>query len=114
LLYKEQGKDDQALGFFQETVRIRDQGQESEELATALNNLARVLRDQKRYSEAEPLYKRALAIREKAFGPNHESVAAVLRNYAILLKADNRAAEAKVLNARARKIEDASPDGPSQ
>jgi tetratricopeptide (TPR) repeat protein len=64
--------------FFQETVRIRDQGQESEELATALSNLARVLRDQKRYSEAEPLYKRALAIREKAFGPNHESVAAVL------------------------------------
>ena len=39
-----------------------------------LNNLAVLYRDQGRYAEAEPLYKRALAIREKALGPDHPDV----------------------------------------
>src|SRR5262249_12248641 len=39
--------------------------------ATALNNLARVYWRQGKYSEAEGLYKRALAIREKALGASH-------------------------------------------
>jgi len=84
-------------------------GPDSADLATALNNLARIYRDQKRYSEAEALYKRALSIREKTFGPQDESVAAVLRNYAILLRALERKDEAKLLDLRARKIEDAPP-----
>ena len=33
-------------------------------IAVCLNNLANLYRDQGRYAEAEPLYKRALAIRE--------------------------------------------------
>ena len=37
----------------------------------ALNNLAELYDGQGRYAEAEPLYKRALAIREKALGPDH-------------------------------------------
>ena len=41
----------------------------------SLNNLARLYDDQGRYAEAEPLYKRALAIREKALGPDHPDVA---------------------------------------
>ena len=36
-----------------------------------LNNLAELYRSQGRYAEAEPLYKRALAIEEKARGPEH-------------------------------------------
>ena len=42
----------------------------------ALNNLA-VLYEQGRYADAEPLYKRALAIYEKALGPDHPDVATV-------------------------------------
>ena len=36
--------------------------------------------DKGRYAEAEPLYRRALAIRETALGPNHDSVANSLNN----------------------------------
>ena len=41
----------------------------------ALNNLAALYDNQGRYAEAEPLYKRALAIQEKALGPDHPDVA---------------------------------------
>ncbi len=34
------------------------------------------------YAEAEPLYKRSLAIREKALGPEHPAVATSLNNLA--------------------------------
>ena len=43
----------------------------------SLNNLAALYRAQGRYAEAEPLYKRSLAIREKALGPDHPDVASV-------------------------------------
>ena len=43
----------------------------------SLNNLAELYRAQGRYADAEPLYKRSLAIREKALGPDHPDVATV-------------------------------------
>ena len=45
--------------------------------ATSLNNLAVLYAAQGRYAEAEPLYKRALGIREKALGPDHPDVGTV-------------------------------------
>ena len=50
----------------------------------ALNNLAVLYDNQGRYAEAEPLYKRSLAIREKALGPDHPDVATALNNLAEL------------------------------
>jgi len=41
-----------------------------------------VYRDLENYNEAEPLYRRALAIMEKALGPEHPSVAAPLKGLA--------------------------------
>ncbi len=38
-------------------------------MATDLNNLAELYRAQGKHTEAEPLYRRALAIVEKALGP---------------------------------------------
>jgi len=38
-------------------------------VATSLDNLAELYRAQSKYTEAEPLYQRALAIREKALAP---------------------------------------------
>jgi hypothetical protein len=46
-----------------------------------------LLRDQGDFAGAEPLYARALAIREKAFGPEHPDTAASLNNLAGLLYA---------------------------
>ena len=46
-------------------------GPEHPDVAAALNNLALRYKTQGRYVEAEPLYRRSLAIREKALGPEH-------------------------------------------
>ncbi len=59
---------------------------------------------QGKYGEAEPRYKRALAIWEKALGPEHPSVAQSLENYAALLRKTGRSAEAIKMKARAKAI----------
>ncbi|CAM9827635.1 unnamed protein product, partial [Ectocarpus fasciculatus] len=41
---------------------------------------------QGQYEEAEPLYRRSLAIDEKVYGPDHPAVATVLNNWAGLLE----------------------------
>ena len=73
-------------------------------LARSLNNLAAAYAAQEKYAEAEPLYRRALAILEKVRGPDHPDVATALSNYAALLQATNRGAEAAKLEARATAI----------
>ena len=62
-----------------------------------LNNLAGLYQAQGRYAEAEPLYRRSLAIREKALGPEHPDVGAALNNLAVLYRAQGRYAEAEPL-----------------
>src|SRR5215475_10689847 len=57
--------------------------------AVALNKLGIVYWKQGKYSEAEGLHKRALAIREKALGANHRDVGQTLHNLA-LVYADQR------------------------
>ncbi len=74
------------------------------DVATSLNNLALLYQDQGRYADAEPLYKRALAIAENVLGPEHPNVAPSLENYAILLRATGRTAEADKKEARAKAI----------
>ena len=54
---------------------------------------------------AEPLYKRALAIYEKALGPDHPHVAIHLNNLAVLYRKTDREAEAEKLEKRAAEIE---------
>ncbi len=71
---------------------------------TKLNNLAELYRAQGKYAEAEPLYKRALAIRENALGPHHQDVATSLNNLALLYRAQGRHAEAEPLYKRSLAI----------
>jgi tetratricopeptide (TPR) repeat protein len=54
--------------------------------ATVLNNLALLLENQGDLAAARPLYERALAIREKALGPEHPETATGLNNLASLLR----------------------------
>ena len=51
-------------------------GPEHPQVATSLNNLAELYQAQGKYGDAEPLYKRSLAIIEKALGPEHPQVTA--------------------------------------
>ena len=79
-------------------------GRDHPDVATSLNNLAGLYCAQERYAEAEPRFKRSLAIREKALGRDHPSVATALENYAMLLEETGRADEAERLNTRAKAI----------
>jgi CHAT domain-containing protein len=69
--------------------------------ATALDRRAADLSAQGRYTEAEPLFKRALEIRERALGPVHPDVASSLNRLAELYNAQGRFAEAGPLLERA-------------
>jgi tetratricopeptide (TPR) repeat protein len=73
-------------------------------VATSLNNLAELYRAQGQYAQAEPLYKRSLAITEKALGPDHPDVATILNNLAELYRATKRIVEAEKLEERAARI----------
>ena len=73
-------------------------------MATTLNNLAVLYQAQGKYADAEPLYKLALAIWEKALGPEHPHVATSLENYAALLRKTGRGNEAIRMKARAKAI----------
>jgi hypothetical protein len=57
-----------------------------------------------RLKTAKQLYRRVLAIREKALGPDHLDVADTLEHYAALLRKMNRDADADALDARAQAI----------
>ncbi len=76
-------------------------GPEDARLATSLNELGLVYSAQDKYAEAEPLFRRALAIREKALGPDHADVARTLNNLAALHRLQNQPAEAEPLIRRA-------------
>jgi tetratricopeptide (TPR) repeat protein len=60
-----------------------------------MNDVAVLLKEKALYAEAELLYRRALAICEKSFGPDHPNLATSLINLAQLLQRTNRLAEAE-------------------
>jgi hypothetical protein len=59
---------------------------------------------QRRYVDAEPLFRRALEIREMALGKDHPDLATTLNDYASLLRKTHRPSEASELFARAAQI----------
>jgi tetratricopeptide (TPR) repeat protein len=83
------------------TLHGKGQAQSQVEEAAILNEQARQYLDQGKYDEAEPLLKRALAIREKALGPDHPDTAQSLNNLALIYQAQEKYAEAEPLYKRA-------------
>ena len=79
-------------------------------VARDLNNLAWLLKDTNRLAQAELLFERALAILERALGPENPNVATCLENYAILLRNMGRTEEAAPLESRARAMRARAPD----
>jgi len=90
-------------------------GTVAEKTSRLLNHLALYLNARAEHLEAEPLMRRALAIDEKAYGPDHPDVARDLNNLAQLLQDTNGLAEVEPLYRRALAILMAGlgPDHPS-
>ena len=86
----------------------RVDGPDSPALAAGLDKLAALYQEHDRYGDAEPLYVRALAIREKSLGPEHPDVAASLNNLASLYLEQSRYGEAEPLHKRALAIREKS------
>jgi tetratricopeptide (TPR) repeat protein len=70
-------------------------------VAGTLNSLALLYVARGRYSEAEPLYRRALTIDETALGPEHPNMVSRFNNLADLYRVQGRYAEAEPLYKRA-------------
>jgi tetratricopeptide (TPR) repeat protein len=84
------------------------------EAARLLNQAAFYSQERGQYAEAEPLYKRSLAINEKALGPEHPHVATVLNNLALLYNVQGKYTEAEPLYKRSLAIDEKAlgPDHP--
>ena len=63
----------------------------------SLNNLAELYSIQGRYADAEPLYKRSLAIQEKVLGPDHPDVAQIAEQSGVSVQKQGRYADAEPL-----------------
>ena len=79
-------------------------GADQLDLASSLDGLAVVYDTEGKHAEADPLFKRSLAIKEKALGPNHPRLANFLQNYAAHLRATKHASEADQMEAREKAI----------
>ncbi len=104
---------------YQQALAIREAalGPEDPAVAVSLHNLASLCGDDERVAAAEggrseparcPLYRRALAIREAALGPDHPAVAETLLCLAREYIADGGKAEADALVRRALSIQEAA------
>jgi CHAT domain-containing protein len=75
-------------------------------VAHTLNNLAGVYEAQGKYADAEGLYRRALAIKEKALGADHPDVAQTLHNLALVYADQRKYADAEGLYRQALAIKE--------
>ncbi len=95
-----------AAGFGAKLIRLarKEFGEESTELATALNAHAQTVHALGRYADAEPLFRQALEIDAKTIGTKHPDHAINLNNLASLLQDMGRYDEAEPLYRQALEI----------
>ncbi len=89
-------------------IRRADEAGVTEPTARLMNDVGLLLKEKALHTEAEALYRRALAIDERSFGADHPKVAIRLNNLASLLQATNRLGEAEPLMRRALAIDERS------
>ncbi len=88
-------------GLFREALREVEQfGETDVRLTLVLNNLANLYHNQKKYAQAEPLYRWALAIREARLSPTHLLVAQSLNTLATLCRDQGQYGEAEAFIKR--------------
>jgi tetratricopeptide (TPR) repeat protein len=89
-------------------------GKDTPETADVLIDLADLLGELPMFAEAEALAKRALKIRETAFGRNALEVRVPLDSLGMIYRQQGRFAEAEPLLRRALAIVEASPDADAE
>jgi tetratricopeptide (TPR) repeat protein len=82
-------------------VRAAEKGRESALLALALHHLALIYFAQRKYAEAEPLFRRSLAVTESVLGKSSPELASCLAHYAQSLSAAGRLQDAEEQYQRA-------------
>eukprot|EP00752_Nemacystus_decipiens_P009200 g8218.t1 len=124
-LLQSQGKYAEAEALYERCQAIREKvlGPEHPDLATTLHGRAGLLQSQTptlktrllcyamhwiqgKYAEAEALYVRCQAIREKVLGPEHPAYATTLYSRAGLLQSQGKYAEAETLYERCQAIQE--------
>jgi tetratricopeptide (TPR) repeat protein len=96
-------------------ARRADEAGIAEPTSRIFDHIGTLLQGKARYAEAEPLFRRAVAISEKTPETSPNRLAVYFNDLALFLSVTNRPAEAEPLIRRALKIDEASfgPDHPN-
>ncbi|MGA0040359.1 MAG: tetratricopeptide repeat protein [Pirellulales bacterium] len=92
------GRDRQAEDVLQQATRV---------LMKNMRQSGRALEDQQKYDQAEQLFREALAISEKSYGPDHRETATCLDNLATCLRKQGRYVDAVTSCSRSLAIREA-------
>jgi tetratricopeptide (TPR) repeat protein len=84
---------------------IEERGMVFSEVGRLLNCIGCYLKERAQYADAEPLFQRALKIREQVLGLQHPDVATSLNNLATLYRAQGKYADSEPLYQRAAEID---------
>lgn len=107
-LYRDQGKNEQAISLFLRTLAIREDKLVSThpELAATLHELAILRQAQGHYHEAHILHKRALAVRIQTLGATHRETIDTRERLVALLLSMGRTEEVAQLDMLQSKQEE--------
>jgi tetratricopeptide (TPR) repeat protein/MinD-like ATPase involved in chromosome partitioning or flagellar assembly len=86
--------------------QVEDEEGSGPEFARLLGEVGDAFHRQARFSDAEPFFRRSLAIKTQSLGPDHPEIAESLNNLAALLSDTNRLGEAEPLYRRALLIDE--------
>ncbi|KAL2018281.1 hypothetical protein VTK56DRAFT_985 [Thermocarpiscus australiensis] len=70
-------------------------GKEHPDTLTSMNNLALVLRRQRKYKEAKQMHRQALQLREKVLGKEHPDMLSSMNDLALVLHSQEKYEEAE-------------------
>jgi tetratricopeptide (TPR) repeat protein len=102
VLYKYSGRFDDAAALYVRILRAAEEaGSGDDSIATVLHNIGSLEHARGEFARGEPAARRAVALRERAFGPDHPAVAADVAALAALLDAQGLNDEAEAMYLRA-------------
>ena len=104
-LYESKGQLELAERSHAKALAIREQAPRAGPgVAQSMDNLAKVYLLQKRYAEAEALYRRSLVVIGPQVPSNHPALLTILEPYAEALRGDGKPEEAEAIEARIKRI----------